>query len=122
MPFLDAGKTYYVYARSHCDDRGLKWSETTFTTWPLDIGGFSWENEVFTIYPNPVKDKIIISRDRSNVLTASISLFDVNGKNISTVPFVGQNVEMDVSKLPHGTYILRYTDNVSTKHSRFTKQ
>src|SRR5690606_24313000 len=56
FPFLDPGTTYYVYARSYCEDRGVAgvsdWAEFSYKTWPLGVNEAN-EQKMMHLYPNP---------------------------------------------------------------------
>ena len=126
FPFLDEGTTYYVYARSYCEDRGVKtvsdWSETTVSTWALGIDGVTANNAVLSIYPNPASSQVFISIDNLPGEAGSISLTDATGRVIREMKVSTNEVIMDVNELPSGLYILNYTGSTGIREQKkFTK-
>ncbi len=85
--------------------------DVTFTTL------LSTEEEVidFSVYPNPANDILNISISENNT---SISIFDIVGKNISTMTLVNGNNTMNIENLTSGVYfysIKRNGDVIETK-------
>jgi len=71
-------------------------------------------SEPVIIYPNPVDDRLYVSSNKTN---NTITFYDVNGKKVLSQTF-HKNVEIDCSKLPVGTYVVRVVQgngNVETK-------
>jgi hypothetical protein len=60
------------------------------------------------IWPNPVSDRLMF--DNSTVLDADFSIVDAQGRTILMGNVQGNN-SIDVSSLPHGTYLLRFSSN-----------
>lgn len=66
-----------------------------------------------TIYPNPTVDQCHIVSDNSVIRT--VAIFDLNGKLVRQMSVNDSHVEMDMSRLASGNYILRIaTDNGTT--------
>ncbi len=72
------------------------------------FGGFSY-------YPNPITDGVLTIETLDDVDNATVSIFSLDGK-----PYFSENVAIfdrpktfDVSKLPHGKYILKVRNNRS---------
>ena len=57
------------------------------------------------VFPNPVKDVLNIN---STQQLLSYDIFDILGKNLMTKSVYSNYVEIDLSNLPSGIYILRY--------------
>ncbi|PKL78356.1 MAG: hypothetical protein CVV25_11890 [Ignavibacteriae bacterium HGW-Ignavibacteriae-4] len=80
----------------------------------------SVESEIsnLNIYPNPAKDEINISYDKT---INSIEILDLNGKSVlnnkNLTPKKEQNIKMDF--LQSGSYFIRINDNV---YKRFLKE
>lgn len=68
------------------------------------------QNEV-VIYPNPSQGAYIYIESRDNVKDAAIELFDIRGNVIKTTSpqLLSGRMQIDVSLLPTGKYILRVT-------------
>ncbi|MGN6533844.1 MAG: T9SS type A sorting domain-containing protein [Ginsengibacter sp.] len=80
------------------------------------------------LYPNPAKNKLnlIISSPENNNI--SIIITDLAGKKVYQQPFSivngGNNLDLDISKLPAGTYFLKAgcSDGCKTSVSKFVKE
>lgn len=73
---------------------------------------------VNSIYPNPVNDEINFISPLHN---ATITLFDVNGKQIlSNTSFSGTTLT-GLSKYPKGSYFISVTENKTTSTHSFIK-
>lgn len=73
------------------------------------------ENEV-VIYPNPSQGSYIYIESRDNIKDAAITLYDIHGRVIKkTAPkLLDSRMQIDVSLLPTGKYILRVTGQGET--------
>jgi hypothetical protein len=73
---------------------------------------------VNSIYPNPVNDELNFSSPLHN---ATITLFDVNGKQLlSNASFTGTTLT-GLSKYPKGAYFISVTENKTTSNYSFIK-
>ena len=86
------------------------------------LGNNSFENFVFTMYPNPVKNTINISINTANpVEFISAEIYDLTGRRVQTSLVQNQSVNVDL--LPTGTYILKLTDSNNEVYSqKFIKE
>lgn len=79
----------------------------TMYTFSNCVAGIQELNQLFSIYPNPVKDKLFIS---SEFLTedVEIDVFDVSGTKVYASSFLGKsgNNEINLGQLSSGTYVL----------------
>ncbi|WP_299255680.1 T9SS type A sorting domain-containing protein [uncultured Aquimarina sp.] len=83
----------------------------------LSIGDFE-EATGFGIYPNPVKEKLLI--DSNNISIKKLEVFDLLGKRISISNSVVGSV--DVSLLDKGTYMVRVTTGKGIFAKKFIKK
>ena len=68
------------------------------------------ENDTFTVYPNPSKDKLNISFLEH--FTGNVSVVDLLGKNFEEVKFMKQKfISMDISGLKRGIYFVMIKNN-----------
>lgn len=80
----------------------------------------------FTLYPNPVTDKLLVDIDAEKTDKGEINITDINGRNVYRTQVnlqQGANtVPVDVSHLANGTYFIKIqmTDNSFMK--KFSKQ
>ena len=86
------------------------------------LGNNSFENFVFTMYPNPVKNTINISINTANpVEFISAEIYDLTGRRVQTSLVKNQSVNVDL--LSTGTYILKLTDSNNENYSqKFIKE
>ena len=75
----------------------------TFWVTPLDITQTE-ENEAakICVYPNPTTDFVTVEAEDLQ----SITLYDINGKTLSSMAAKGNSVRLDVSDLKAGVYII----------------
>lgn len=77
------------------------------------------------LYPNPVIDKVQLSLAGLQYnQRANISIIDLLGKVVKNIPviYAGQNIEIDVSALSTGMYVLRVTGENFTVNKKFLKK
>lgn len=72
-------------------------------------------NEVFTqdlfeVYPNPVNDILTIQIETERSSDFNVNLFDVYGKLVMSRIVSGNTLEIEVSELPVGMYVLAIND------------
>jgi hypothetical protein len=86
------------------------------------LGTNAFENSVFTMYPNPVKNNISITLNTSNpVEFTTAEIFDLTGRRVQISTVENSNVIVD--KLATGTYIIKLTDSNNKNYSqKFIKE
>ncbi|WP_178986775.1 T9SS type A sorting domain-containing protein [Winogradskyella helgolandensis] len=90
-----------------------------FSTSPLSIPENTSLNSI-SLYPNPVKDKLMISMKNSEAFQITIS--NVLGKQVFAKPNVTINEPIELSHLQSGLYILKaISNNGSTETIKFIK-
>lgn len=82
----------------------------------------SFNNGVFSIYPNPVKNNINIQiKDTISVVLKSALVYDLNGKVVLSTDNLNQPI--NVENLASGTYILSISDSENRNYSqKFIKE
>ena len=85
-----------------------------------------FENSIITIYPNPASDKFYIKSNSDIKHDIIISIYDNAGKlmysdKIDELP-ADDVVEIDISNLTYGTYILQLNNTKSIKIKKIIKQ
>lgn len=76
------------------------------------------ENDI-TIFPNPVSDRLTLVL-RDDIINYRVNIFQADGKNVlSQSHLAGSLLDLDVSFLPEGMYILEL---ISDKQSRICKK
>ena len=93
-----------------------------FTYSPVRAVYFGKGLEQVQIFPNPATDLLHILLPSSYVGTSALQVYGVDGKFISSMKPLASTVQMNVSYLPAGTYILQVLRNDGSKESyRFVK-
>ncbi|WP_445758139.1 T9SS type A sorting domain-containing protein [Polaribacter sp.] len=67
------------------------------------------------VYPNPVKDKLFISGNKTPI---SISIFNVLGKEVISIKNTNN---INVQALPSGVYMIRISDGIQQTAQKFIK-
>ncbi len=75
------------------------------------------ESEIFTIYPNPVSDRLFVKTTAS---IHRIDIYDFQGKLVKVVE--GHTSEISVNELKPGTYMITLTTTKGVATQRFVKQ
>jgi len=80
-------------------------------------------NEVFRIFPNPVRDQLNIqlTRKTTGKYQASVTAADGRAVSIATPVFSGDVLTIDISGLAKGAYLLTLQDGDARQVSRFVK-
>ncbi|WGK64174.1 T9SS type A sorting domain-containing protein [Croceiramulus getboli] len=72
-------------------------------------------NVDFSIYPNPVKDKLFLRSDQR--VDLNVTLHDVLGKEVLKQKVSGMNNVIDVSRMRRGVYLMTVS-NASGSHTQ----
>lgn len=74
------------------------------------------------VFPNPVKNQLTIRLNGQPLANANVEIVSLSGTVIKTIRLTTQQSVIDVSAIPAGVYMLRYTDNAHVQTIRVTKQ
>lgn len=77
------------------------------------------------IYPNPASGKVVITLPQGMLNAKTLSIYDVSGRAFAVKmirQLAGNSVELDVSGLANGLYLLRYQEAGVVKAVRFIKE
>jgi pectate lyase len=85
----------------------------------ITVPEFRQQKNLFIIYPNPSKEKIIVETGFSN--SYSLKLFDVSSREIMSSTFSSDKISLDISSLESGIYFLRVGDGERYSVKRFIK-
>lgn len=82
----------------------------------------SFNNNVFSIYPNPTKNVVNIQlQNNANVILKTALIYDLTGKIVFSTNDVNQPI--NIEKLATGTYILSITDSTGKNYpQKFIKE
>jgi len=122
---LQSGTTYYMHVRSKCNSVypvSETWSTLMFIT-PFPAGVDKVSNpDIMSVYPNPVKDLLTISLKGKRDGTATVSISDITGKEVRNAEMKEDKLEINMTGLSSGTYIVTYKDNSQTQITKINKQ
>lgn len=83
-------------------------------------------NYSFKVFPNPSTGAVNISVEEANTSDAQVQLMDLSGRVIETVVLNDidgtREIQMDLSDLPRGVYILKYRSEATHATSRVVLQ
>ena len=120
------GVTYYVHVRNTCNSVDIistsPWSTIAFKTFPLGVVDVN--NLPFTIaaYPNPVSHTLTVDIKGKLSQSSKATITDVTGKVLINAPIINHTTDIDMSALPAGNYMLKYTDGSHDEIIKVTKQ
>ncbi len=122
--FDAAGIGFYRYmltAEYHFDGQicvsEAVYAETEVTS--VSENGLSTESGNFTVYPNPVKDKLTIEAQET---LEKVEIYNMMGALVYSQKSCGEMVEITTADLPTGTYVVRLTSKTATETRRFVKE
>lgn len=93
----------------------LDWLETNLPGQCISSGTDEEIVADFNVVPNPANDIIQIKSLPGNAITGNLLMYDMTGRMVmSTAVSAGQ--EIDISKFPSGSYLLRLNEKSNTNH------
>ena len=126
FPFLNDGNKYYIHVRTICEDRKVKsdsrWATTAFETTPLGIKVLGQDDNLLNVYPNPAANILHVDIDAAIGNDAVVQIVDVRGRVITTEEVTTTKLSIDVSRIPSGIYMLKYSDEHHAQVVKFTKE
>lgn len=110
-----AGEAYYRYVQKDIDGK-----TAVSNIVRLEQG----KENGFTIsaYPNPATGKVSIATKGVRAANGLITLTDALGKTVHTWPVSADLLHVDLSELPAGIYLLKYTDDLNNQVIKLSKQ
>lgn len=118
--------SYAIILSISCPN-GMKTSITSNYMAYITVTSFSVnensKSKDFVVYPNPVKDWLHVTLPEYNS-TSTIQIYSVEGKKVyqNSVPSNSRSSEINVSKLPQGSYVIKLiNDNGNTFTQKFSR-
>ncbi len=74
----------------------------------------------FSVYPNPANNFVTISANDLNI--NSIELSDINGRVIKNISTIGSQVEVNISDLAQGVYMMKISSNEGIATKKIVKE
>ena len=87
-----------------------------------NLGTPEIEASSLTVYPNPTSDILFLQLDSDISDAANYSITDLNGRSIVREQLKASTVQIDVSTLPAGTYIVKVQDKDNSLVQKITIQ
>jgi hypothetical protein len=116
------GMSYYRLTQTDFDGRSEIFAPITAACRDQEIGDYS-------VYPNPAKEQLMIDLELDDYQgeNLKVRLMDINGKVAMEEPITLErgfnHLEMNISELPDGVYLLQFTGTKShIKESRVVKK
>lgn len=76
----------------------------------------------FNVFPNPATDIVTITNNE-NIGVQQIEVYDINGKNVKSQNYIHENeVQLNISDLAAGTYMLHVKTNQGTAIKKVVKK
>ncbi|MCB9045507.1 MAG: T9SS type A sorting domain-containing protein [Chitinophagales bacterium] len=126
LPYLDDKTTYYFHTKSYCDDHDIKtsssWATFSFKTIGVDVNNIDISDKQIFLYPNPVREQMIVNITGRPNNNGVIHILDVTGKLLMTENITTDRITIDVSNLSAGMYIVQYSDDTHRKQVKFNKR
>jgi hypothetical protein len=116
---LDYNTTYFWRVRSNDGNGYSAWSSVWSFTTATNIG-IEENSTSFKLYPNPVKDIVNLKFNNSN--TRKISIYNLLGKLVWDKEESDELVQLDLSTLSSGSYLVRIQDKSLVITKKITKQ
>ncbi len=122
-PYLDPGSTYYIHVRTHCNSiySNSGWSTKQFNTWATNVSNVADDGSALRVYPNPAENVVNIELGQVSD-EGVISVMDVTGKVLKRQAVSTQKIQVNVSDLAAGVYMLQYSDGKHTEQVKFNKR
>lgn len=101
---------------------GYNGSQGSFliSAYDASLSNNSFDNSKFTYYPNPVKDVLNLSYNQN---ISQVEVYSLLGQRMTSNSFNTSNVQMDMSNLTPGVYLVKVTsENNTTKTVRVIKE
>ncbi|TGD57957.1 S8/S53 family peptidase [Flavobacterium humi] len=77
---------------------------------------------VFTVFPNPVKDRIAITIEEEVTATAKMEISNSLGQIVYTTPIISGKNEVSLANFQNGLYFVKITNNGKTSVRKIVKQ
>ncbi len=122
---LQSGRSYSYRVKTKCSGGWTNWTpKSTFLTTPLVAREINpqWNT---TVYPNPANETLNVQYELKTIGSTTIQIFDIVGKVMLTKQIehtTGLNrIQLDISQLHKGNYILNISNNESQVVQKFVK-
>jgi hypothetical protein len=101
-------------------DKAQKLHNEGFTYTSVDERGVPALN--LNLYPNPASGTLNISTSNDLANNGSILIYDMQGRKLMEAGNLRSNASIDISGLPQGMYMLKYSSGQTSSVKTFIKQ
>jgi len=125
-PCIDAGTDYFQFNT----EIWIDYNSDDYIGEAPDMGAFEsdfgtstkeFKNTNIQVFPNPTANNLNINSLGSEILTVKVS--DISGKQLKTIENISNNfINIDVSDLISGIYILEISSKTETYKMKFVKE
>lgn len=123
---LKDGAVYYYHVRSSCADQGFEsmsdWTTTAFQTFPTSVGNMDNDAVSLAVYPNPATNYVTVGLGGMGTIDGTITISNLNGSVLQSQKVSAKTTNVDISNLPAGIYMLKYTDGTFSQTVKIHKQ
>jgi uncharacterized delta-60 repeat protein len=117
---LVGGDTFSNSAAIYFDyNSAVDTNTATTTIQALAVQDFAFE-QYFTVYPNPANNLLNIDK-KENIAISSLSIFNILGQQVMTIPNAQSTSTIDVSSLKTGNYFLKINSSKGVSNTKFIK-
>lgn len=121
---LTPNKPLYFYLKAYCSVvPESSWGTTPFhTSATLSVNELNTDAAILAAYPNPVTDVLKVQVNAADKNGAVITLHDITGKQIALYNVTGEQLEVNMTNIPSGIYLLKYNGAGLSDVMRINKQ
>jgi hypothetical protein len=105
------GKNYYLHVRAKCNSMWSfsQWTMVRLNDPTLSVQSFDNDGLIISAYPNPANDKVTVNLSGASAKNATIIISDMAGRVLRNCAVAGTATEINISDLPAGIYLLKYS-------------
>jgi hypothetical protein len=119
-------KPYYLHVRAKCLSlfTSSDWATVTLREPPATtLSNVNANNKLLIMaYPNPATNTITVDLNGLQNNSGTLTLTDIAGKALYTTNATEASLNIDMSSLPAGIYMIRYSDKDQKQVLKITKQ
>jgi|GEM_PF-5779497 Fibronectin type III domain. len=122
---LNPNRGFQVYVRAYCSPIPISpWRFVPFHTLPtVGVKNITSDGDfAIQAYPNPATDVVSLRVFGDVEDKATVSVTNLVGGVVMSLPATGQETTVDIRQLPVGMYMMKYSDGVRQQTIKFFKQ
>lgn len=121
---LTPSTPYFAHVRSRCGSNDVSpWTTRAFTTLsPTGVNNVNANAVQLVAHPNPVQHTLTLQITGPANINGQVQVIDVVGKMVRQQVVSAGKTEIDMSSLPTGMYLVKYTDKENSQVVKVYKQ